>query len=492
MGTYSSLQQQGHVRSYWPKPPIASLISAQRGAIAIILAVTFLVIIGLMALALDLSRLFNRKVDLQVVADVTAMAAAQSLTGTSAGIDAARISAQSAASHQKYDYGSAALPWSDAAMQFSNSPTGGWMSGDAAKAKPGSIMFVRVDTAALSQEMGTVETFFLKHLNKNAPAIRIAEQAVAGRTIMNVTPLAICAISNTAAAPKLPSGELVEYGFRRGVGYDLMQLNPKSSAPANFVMNAFDSSTAPENTSASVVGPLVCAGKIPSVNLVGEKITVKQPFPLALLFEHLNSRFGQYTGGACDFRSAPPDANVKSFVYGANPSWMTKTPADQTAAPWKPPGKLLTVADADSLPAATAPAAYGQLWTYAKPVPFSAYLAGKPEPEAGYAPFPQSAWAALYSPGLPQPKPSYPPATPYQTFGPYFTAPPTLYGRPLRNRRVLNVPLLNCPVGNGSQATVLAIGKFFMTVPATATSVRAEFAGLASDNSLRGKVEFYK
>jgi hypothetical protein len=59
---------------------------------------------------------------------------------------------------------------------------------------------------------------------------------------------------------------------------------------------------------------------------------------------------------------------------------------------------------------------------------------------------------------------------------------------------VLNVPLLDCPVAAGAdaQAAVLAIGKFFMTVPATATSINAEFAGIASGDALSGSVELYK
>ncbi len=67
-------------------------------------------------------------------------------------------------------------------------------------------------------------------------------------------------------------------------------------------------------------------------------------------------------------------------------------------------------------------------------------------------------------------------------------------GRGVRHRRVLNVPLLECPVagGAGATATVLAIGKFFMTVPATSTSIKAEFAGIARQENLSGTVELYQ
>ena len=477
MGTDLRIQRQGALRS------------GQQGAVAIIFAASMLFIIALMGLALDLSRLFNRKVDLQVVADSTATAAARNLVGTPAGIDAARAAAAEAAGHQKFNYGSSNIPWSESALQFSASPKSGWMSGEAAKANPGAIMFARVDTATL--DLGSLNTFFLNIISSNLATINTGAEAVAGRATMKVTPLGICAMSSTPASSRPPSGELVEYGFRRGVGYDLMQLNPDGPAPVNFLLNPIDTASSGESVATSVVGPFVCAGKMPSLGMVGGKVTAVRPFPIGMLFDHLNSRFGQYGGGACDFRSAPPDANVKSFVFSASSLWMLNTPLDQTATSMLSNGKLMTVADPVPHPVSNTAASYGQLWTFAKPVPFSAYVPGKPEPDAGYSTFSQSAWPALYAPGLPTPK-SYPSPTPYMAFGAYATAPPAIYGKPVRYRRVLNVPLLQCPVGADAKATVLAIGKFFMTVPATPTSVRAEFAGIASEHTLRGEVELYK
>ena len=465
-------------------------ISAQHGAVAILFAASLILIIGLMGLALDLSRLFNRKVDLQVVADVTSMAAARNLTGTAAGIDAARAAAALAAGRQKFNYGGSEVPWSETALQFSASATSGWMSAEAAKANPGPIMFARVDTSGLNK-IGELDSFFLRIVDAQLAIMNTTAQAVAGRSTMNVTPLAICALSNTPAASRPPSGELVEYGFRRGVAYDLMQLNSKGSAPANFVLNPIDGSTLPGNTAPAVVGPFVCAGKMPSLGVVGEKVTAIQPFPLGALFEHLNSRFGNYAGGACNYHSAPPDANIKPFVFSSSTSWMDKTPAAQSAQSYIHSGHLMTVADPEPHPGTNQEESYGQLWTYARPVPFSSYIAGLPEPVTGYAPFAQSAWPGLYSPGEPKAK-GYPPATPYMAFGQHHTAPPLAFGKAVRHRRVLNVPLLDCPVGGDSKATVLAIGKFFMTVPATPTSVNAEFAGIASEHTLRGAVEFYK
>jgi hypothetical protein len=139
---------------------------------------------------------------------------------------------------------------------------------------------------------------------------------------------------------------------------------------------------------------------------------------------------------------------------------------------------------------------YGPLWAYAKAVPASSFTAGVPEPATGYTPFATSAWSTLYKPGLPSAS-GYPGGglTPYRaTSGTNFEA-PSVANRPgKKHRRVLNVALLQCPVAAGANAsaTVLGIGKFFMMVPATSTSIFAEFAGVAQEGALGGPVELYK
>ena len=174
---------------------------------------------------------------------------------------------------------------------------------------------------------------------------------------------------------------------------------------------------------------------------------------------------------------------------------MSVAPAGQVAQSITASGKLWTVADPLPQPAGTTGPMYGPLWAYARAVPYSSYVAGAAEPAGGYAAFATSAWSTLYGPGAPTATASYPggSSTPYRAVsGTNFQAPP-LARKGAAGRRVLNVALLSCPVPAGalSTATVLGIGKFLMTVPATATSVRAEFGGLVAEQSLGGAVELY-
>jgi hypothetical protein len=190
----------------------------------------------------------------------------------------------------------------------------------------------------------------------------------------------------------------------------------------------------------------------------------------------------------CQSASAPADLNVTSFTYNGGANWMQNQPAGQTAKSSISGGQLWTVADPAPSPPGTLGIEYGPLWSYAKAVQYSSYVAsGGIEPTAGYTTFATTDWATLYTPGAPAAV-SYPATTPYQA-----TGGATAY-KTFRNTRVLNIPLLQCPVPAGAKATarVLAIARFFMTVPAGPSSINAEFAGLVPEPAVGGNVELFR
>lgn len=472
----------------------------QRGAVAVIFAGSLAVLIGFIGLALDLSRVYNRKAEMQGLANTIAIAAAKRLNGTAAGIDDARAAArdivETSPYKPSYNY-TAAMAWSDTAIQFGQGPDGGiggWLDSTAASAAPGALMYVRVDTRRLNPEYGNVNLYFMPVLPSTPGSVDVGHVAVAGKSRLSVTPLGICAMSPTAAAQRSnPSGnnELIEYGFRRGVSYDLMNLNSQGTARANFLIDPISkpgSGSAASNFDLATVGPYVCTGTVALPKITGGSVSVQAGFPIGSLFNHLNSRFALY-GGQCDPNAAPPDSNVKQYP-AATLGWMNPKPTLQAAKPYSGNGILQTIAD--PVPAiAPTQTLIGPLWAYARAVPWSS--AGQTEPASGYTPFAatQAIWNSLYNNGPTMS--SYPAgaaSTPYFIGGAYGLLPPTAYRPGIKNRRVLNIPLLACPVA-GSVANVLAIGKFFMTVQADATTISAEFAGAASEAQLSGPVELY-
>lgn len=474
----------------------------QHGVIAIMLAISLIMLIGICGMSIDLSRLYNRKAELQGLAEAAALAAARQLDGTAAGVTRALNAAANIASDFKYEYNQQPVQWSDSALTFSTNSQTGWQTGGAAVTAPDGVFFVKVDTSELATALSTVNNFLSRVLSSSFATSSVSSRVVAGRSAIKVTPLGICAMSNNAAEARANPGppaniELVQYGFRRGVAYDLMQLNPNGTTPGNFVISPIDppgTAGSSAHTSVSVVGPFVCTGKMSMARVIGGAITISRPFPITSLYNQLNSRFDDYAEGLCDPNGAPPDANIKKYVFSSIP-WMSSTPGSpgaQTASLTTAGGKLETIADPVPAPVTNTAPMYGPLWSFAKAVPFSSYSPGVPEPTNGYTPFGSSAWATLYKPGQPVAV-SYPSTPPYHAInGTHFLA-PSMANRPgVRFRRVLNVPLLQCPIAAGAtSATVLAIGRFFMTVPATDSSISAEFGGLAAEQSLGTTVELY-
>jgi hypothetical protein len=479
--------------------------TAQAGVTAITFLFMLIVMIGFSGLVIDLGRAYNRKVELQNVADSAALAAARELNGTSAGVTAALSKAATVVNELKYDYNQHPFVWNDSLIKFGKTPDAGgsWHSAGEASSAPDGLLFARVDTSELAAQFTDITAIFMGVLNGSPMSVTARGHAIAGRSSINVTPLAVCAQSTLAGESRANPGppantELVEYGFRRGVSYDLMQLNPGGTTPENFVVDPIAPpgvAGSSSHTVTSMVQPFVCTGSLAVPRVMGGDITVVRPFPLASLYNSLNSRFDQYSSGGCDPAGSPPDVNIKSFNYGSL-GWMSTVPAGQTAASTTSGGKLWTIADPlPALAGNTAPM-YGPLWSFAKAVPYSSYTPGSPEPANGYTTFSTSAWSTLYKPGAPVATGSYPLglATPYRaSSGAYFDAPSVAHRPGVRNRRVLNVPLLVCPVGGSgaTQATVLAIGRFFMTVPATATSIPVEFAGVVQEQTLGGQLELY-
>lgn len=473
-----------------------------RGAFAIMSVPIIILLIGFCGLALDMGQLYNRKADLSGFAKAVALAAARELNGKDTGVTESRKKAKETAENLHYRYfgKGTSFIWDDAALTFSGTSSGvdGWSDGS----NPEGLYFAKVDTSALKQPVGTVKTFIMRIVSPSAASVQVKATAVAGRTSINVTPIAICAMDDTPATertnPGASSTELVEYGFRRGISYDLMQLNPNGLTPVSYLVNPVLAPGMSSSTfDTSLVGAFVCTGTMWVPRLTGGSVRVSSlpsPFPLDNLVAQLNSRFDDFTGSVCNANGAPPDYNIKTFGYDkpGGASWMSPGTGNVAAATAKSRGKLETIADLPSSSSAT-PGSYGPLWTYARAVKYSSYIPGKVEPTAGYDTFVPGDWPKLYPSGPTTSSYKDAPWTPYQdTAGGNYLSPRTanLEVSTLQ-RRILNLPLLSCPLGTGANmpATVKGIGKFFMTVPAAKDRLVAEFAGTVPEQQLTGEVE---
>jgi Flp pilus assembly protein TadG len=465
----------------------------QRGAVAVMVAASLFVILAMCGLAIDLGLMFNRRAELQKLADATALAAAAELDGTQEGIARALASAASTAAQQMVMYRER-ITWTDAAMQFGKAPgnDGAWAAADAARAAPDGRLYARVDTQGLDTTYGLVRTIFMNVLGSSRDAV-MQGLATAGRTGINVTPLAICANADTRASRGAAingGNELVEFGFRRGVSYNLLRLNPHGLSPNAYLVNPFAppgtvGDAAP--TANAIIGPSMCTGTMPIPRVMGGAITVVRITALGGLEEHLNSRFDRFPNNKCSRFSAAPDMNIKDYTYGAVVNWMSPSPLGQGASESTAGDRLLTIADVAQAAGSVTAGMYGPLWSYAKAVAYSAQ-----EPSGGYASYATTDWNTLYNPGNPAAA-GYSDIPYWNNYGSSLFQGPSGTLRGSRNRRVLNIPLLHCaaPVTGTGTDTVVGIGKFFMTVPATGSALYAEFAGTVPEQGLGPSVGLF-
>lgn len=494
------------MRTNRPQPPIRSGHRPARrsafprregGGFAVMTAALIVVILGMCGMAIDFARMYNRKAELQILADAMALAAAAELDGTTTGLTrAATAAADAAARNPLYDYNASFAEYAAESLSFGAAPVGPWLDASTANAQAANLFYARVDTTRLDPRHGRVNMLLLPVLSSSVSLADIGSRSVAGRSSINVLPLAICAMTDTPENPGVARGdELVEYGFRRGVSYNLMRLNPGSTAEgANFLVNPF---AAPGASGTSLlnklgdVAPFICTGTMAMPRVTGGNVTVDTDFPLASLFSQLNSRFGTYTA-PCTEQNAPPDSNIKPYAFADSITWMNDKPSGQSAQEAHSGSKLLTIADLAAPDKGTKAEQYGPLWIYAKAAKYASYIANsRKEPANGYATFDASDkdWATLYTPGSPKLKGAYPAQTPSKAST---TAPGAM--KSMADRRVLHIPLLRCPVpaATPASAEVLGVGRFYMTVPATKDDLFAEFAGLVRPGTLTGQVELYQ
>lgn len=494
----------------------------QRGVYAVMFAMALVPMLGFLGLALDVGQIHNRTAELQGVAEAAALAAVRELDGTAAGVASAVQKAQAAAANFNYQYNRTAVLLSSDAVRFSTAAApDNWIAQDAT-GTGADVLFVKVQTDA---SLGAVDTVFMRILSVNEGQAATSGVATARRPLQ-LTPLAICALdkNNPIASRPSPAGdELLEFGFRRGVSYNLLSSDSADNTQ-HFAVDPIDlpgAAGALANTEPGVLSPFVCSGSMPMLSLTSDtQITVRRPFPIASLFNQLNSRFDLYVGGFCSAHTAPPDRNIKQYIATAGATtvnWMSPLPVQQTATSYAEPvsGLTKTMADISLSPVVPAitisKANYGILWAYSKPVRYASaapYVSFQPvnfsslyqEDNKVGATWTLSAGATALIPPYPTTSsPELPSGSsriaPYVLIGGSNFAGPAAHPG-LRDRRVLNIPLLECPITAASNqnvlAKVLAIGQFFMAVQASNSTLSGEFAGVVKAQAVAGVPELYQ
>ena len=496
----------------------ASLKNRQGGAVAVMVGISIVLLVGFLAMVIDLGHLYVAKTGLQNAADAAALAGVKQLDGTAARIcsagsasscdpDSAVYKAIYAAGRNAF-FGNSAdsvVNIDPSNISFSSSQSGPWATVSEAWSSPAGKLFIKVDTAS-----GNLTTWF-------APIWNILNMstfgtAVAGPIMQNVAPLAVCALNGDSTT---------EYGFRRGVNYNIIEVNELYVGVGGFpavplFLNPVDIPPAacdPSNGSNNFMNTFVCQG-VSALGQVGKgSLVYVNTGATAAQNRSLNSRFNDFTGSQCNMQTAPPDTNVKEYSCtktggGPNPlkcansapgtglpqDWMQPT----VTPPSDPLNKIPTQPSMSPIsgvvPDPNTFANYGVLWSHA--------WESEATPQFGLAD-----WPALYG-GSAVPSSGvdgYPASgVPYtQTSGSnYFqapTGPGAAYATP--NRRVVNMVLVDCPENQhvdcggmpGNAVPTLGIASFFMTGQAGLPDrLDVEFGGLVPAAALERQYRLFR
>jgi len=504
----------------------AGIKSRQHGAVAIIVAICLVVLIGMLGLVIDLGHLYVAKTELQNAADAAALSGAKELDRSLAGVTRARDSAIEAARRNKYDLNATSVTLTAANLWVGSCPDDGTctmvpINTVTTNAAAADKTFLKADTGSK-----TLNTWFIHVLSSALSSTRTYGMAVAGRYVVNITPIGVCAID--PANPTLNNaGELLEYGFRRGMGYNLLAINDAKKGlaglsqvplwinPIDVPPNACD----PSNSSDVTLRPFICAGESSSI-VDGGSVYINTGVQSSQ-DRFLNSRFDNsqsFGNNKCDATNNPPDSNVKQYTApgtgattgfprdwtepSANTQPTRQTVRLNSATPGKPAGYPNVPTDVNDL---------GALWTFSRAVRYDGAATGN----IG-TPFAVSDWgpagggANLYKLDSDTTANGYPTtagsdfpvgtqAAPYnQPVGNKYHQPPPTHPPGLSGRRVINAAIINCDVaagGSGSCRTmpVKAIGRFFMTVEASFPgNFETEFAGIVNTGQLPRDVRLYR
>ncbi len=439
---------------------VSSGAHGERGAVILLVTFSLIALFGFAALALDLSRMYIVKSQLQNAADAGALRAAKELDGTLAGLNTAVSEAREAAHENRLFMANLVV---DDDPQFASKPFSvSWSqagSGECA-ATTNNCYFARVTTSATG-----IVSLFAGIIGGNTTAPRAV--AVAGRHMVDITPMAMCALDLAQCPSSTCTTEDCRCGYELGKAYTVSEVNTGSSD--KFWIDPIATSTSTCISGTNATRPYVCEGKT-SPSMATEAKVYTTTGTRTTLLDELDSRFGDYRSNECDEATAPPDTNVMEYRFGdvgwiSSLSRQTTVVTQVTRDPWS------GTADND-----------GVLWTFRRPLTIS--LSNYPAPRTGRT-----------SKG-----------TPYDqvTGSRYFCAPtdpsctltPVSLGTPtMAERRVLNLFVVPCPMPTGScrEMSVQMIGQFFMQTRASqGGEIYLEFGDLITPGQLQAEIKLYQ
>lgn len=289
----------------------------QRGAVAIIVGISIVALIGFVGLALDLGKLFIAKTELQNSSDACALAASRELTGANANqLEIAEAAGMTTGAVNRVIFqGEAVVLYVNDSVTFSREYNGPYLAKNAIV--PTEALAMKYVRCTVSR--AGIANWFIQVLNV-LPGIDIGSQTVVSTAVASLAPAQTnCAIPVglcTIDADGNPLAGKPEGTWLEGV------IGPPGSGglTGNFKWIDFTPPAGGASELASILkGSGAC--NIPSIGA-----EVGQPGNVASLADDWNSRFGIYKGSTNpppEPGGAVPDYTGYAYTDAAG-SWPTK------------------------------------------------------------------------------------------------------------------------------------------------------------------------
>lgn len=283
----------------------------QGGAVAIVVAIALIAMVGIVGLALDLGKLYVARAELQNAADACALAAVHSLNGaTTRQLEIADAAGLTTALRHKVQFQNNTVSLrQNASIEFAERAEGPWLLKNGLG--PGDPSILRMRHARCTINETGIETWFIHVLNA-LPGVAIGTQQVAASAVASLlSSQTTCAIPVAICAEQLTANPQVGQWIR-GVN------SPSDDSTSNF--RWVDLNLSSKNNSTRDIADILAGNGACELPVTGMEVGTSGAH--VGLSNEWNTRFGIYQGGAYSAEKNSPDLSGYAYTtdtWPANP-----------------------------------------------------------------------------------------------------------------------------------------------------------------------------
>ncbi|HJV69442.1 pilus assembly protein TadG-related protein [Ideonella sp.] len=295
--------------------------ATQRGAVAIVVGLTLVVLVGMVGLAIDGGHLYLTKTELQNASDACALAASYNLTGAPAISQASFIEADAAGvtvgARNKVDFQGSNVANADITVEFAESLTGGaWLKATSNPSANSKYVRCTLQRTGITPYLMQVMGFGDQTVKAMATATLAPSQSNCA------VPMGLC--TPTGSTPP-------EYGYVKGnwYGLDFKDTGGNANYTGNFRWLDFDPNKTTPGCPGAGAGEIACvmqgtgqcslpppnSGSCPKTGGTTPPGCVGENGNVSKMEAAYNSRFGVYKGGGGNpnLNNAPPDFTGRAY-----------------------------------------------------------------------------------------------------------------------------------------------------------------------------------